>query len=321
MRPGQDEERTSFQTGQPWNPLWDIRADVAMAYGIGPTLPDRLKSYAQRGYIPEVMTGVSWGEYQDYLYGRFDGKNHEDAAQQRKNGEKISHGGDVYYMVPEEPFGRFLSKGVKEAIDAGAQAIYLEEPEFWAGTGWEPNFRKEWQALYHEPWVDPDSSPDAQYKASKLKSFLYRRALAQVFDFVKQYGQEHGGKKIPCYVATHSLLNYSSWEIVNPGSSLLDVGCDGFIAQIWTGTAREPNRYEGVKKERTFETAFLEYGAMQNLARAIPDARMWYLNDPIEDNPNHPWSSGPYWKRNLLLSITRVTPAASLPSAIFRIAK
>ena len=27
------------------------------------------------------MTGVAWGEYQDYLYGRFDGINHEDEVQ------------------------------------------------------------------------------------------------------------------------------------------------------------------------------------------------------------------------------------------------
>jgi hypothetical protein len=66
------------------------------------------------------------------------------------------------------------------------------------------------------------------------------------------------------------------------------VGADGYIAQIWTGTAREPNYYKGVLKERTFETAFLEYGAMQNLVRAS-GRRVWYLNDPIEDNPNLDW--------------------------------
>ncbi len=53
-----------------------------------------------------------------------------------------------------------------------------------------------------------------------------------------------------------------------PESSLLDVGADGYIAQVWTGTAREPNVYAGVTRERTFETAFLEYGALQNIARS-----------------------------------------------------
>ena len=55
---------------------------------------------------------------------------------------------------------------------------------------------------------------------------------------------------------------------MSPESSLIDVGADGYIAQVWTGTARTANLYEGRRRERTFETAFLEYGAMQNLVRA-----------------------------------------------------
>ena len=58
---------------------------------------------------------------------------------------------------------------------------------------------------------------------------------------------------VPCYVATHSLINYAQWKIVSPESSLLDVGADGYIAQVWTGTARTPNVYNGVTKQRTFD--------------------------------------------------------------------
>jgi hypothetical protein len=39
--------------------------------------------------------------------------------------------------------------------------------------------------------------------------------------------------------------------IVSPESSLLGVGADGYIAQVWTGTSRTPNVYNGVKKQRT----------------------------------------------------------------------
>src|SRR6185312_10033764 len=67
-----------------------------------------------------------------------------------------------------------------------------------------------------------------------------------------------------------------------------NVGCDGYVAQVWTGTARTPNVYDGKLRERTFDSAFLEYGAMQNLVRAT-GRRVWYLNDPVEDNPRHTW--------------------------------
>ncbi|WP_263384918.1 hypothetical protein, partial [Granulicella arctica] len=217
-------------------------------------------------------------------------------------------GREVPYIAPSISYGRFLAKGVEAAIDAGAEAIYLEEPEFWARAGWSDSFRREWQDYYHEPWQAPDSSPDAQYRASKLKYFLYQRALAQVFDAVKKYGAAQH-RTIPCYVATHSLINYAQWNIVSPESSLLDVGADGYIAQVWTGTAREPNLYDGKLQERTFETAFLEYGALDNIARSSGKP-IWYLNDPIEDNPRHSWPDyRTNWESTLVASLLQ--PAVS----------
>lgn len=297
-----EEERLSFQTGGPWSPRVNLNADVAMVYGIGEDLPARIKTWSERGYRIHVMTGVAWGSYQDYLYGRFDGVDHWDQAQTDRHGNQISHGKDVPYISPGESYGRYLTVGVKRALDAGAEAIHLEEPEFWARGGYEPNFKREWQAYYKEEWQPPHSTPDAQYRSSKLKYYLYRRALAEVFDFVKGYGKEHG-RAISCYVPTHSLINYAHWNIVSPESSLLDVGADGYIAQVWTGTARTPNVYEGREKERTFEAAFLEYGAMQNLVRAS-GRRIWYLNDPIEDNPDHSWDDyRKNWENTLTASL------------------
>ena len=297
-----DEQRLSFQTSAPWNPRVNLNADVAMVYGIDEGLPQRMASWREHGYRIEVMTGVAWGRYLDYIEGRFDGKPHRDQAQTDAAGNPIMHGNGIYYMSPDDSYGNYLAAGVRRALDAGAEAIYLEEPEYWVRAGWSENFKRQWKAYYGEDWQPPNSSPDAQYRASKLKYFLYRRALSQVFDSVKQWGVEHG-KSIPCYVPTHSLINYAQWGIVSPESSLLDVGCDGYIAQVWTGTARTPNVYEGNTKERTFETAFLEYGAMQNLVRAS-GRRVWYLNDPIEDNPNHSWDDyRKNWESTLAASL------------------
>ncbi|MEI9962685.1 MAG: hypothetical protein WDM76_16680 [Limisphaerales bacterium] len=144
---------------------------------------------------------------------------------------------------------------------------------------------------------------DARWRAGKLKYFLYRRALQQVFDYIQDYNRK-SGRHVRCYVPTHSLLNYAQWCIVSPESSLAQLnGCDGYIAQVWTGTSREPNRYRGEVRSRTFETAFLEYGAMQNLVRATGRS-VWYLNDPIEDNPNHDWNDyKSNWESTLTASL------------------
>jgi hypothetical protein len=301
----QADKRLTFQTNAAWSPRTAIESDVAIVYGIDPTLPARLQTWREHGYRAQVMTGVSWGHYEDYLHGRWDGIDHTDQRQTDKDGKPLQHGlgGDVWYMSPGKEYGNYLAQGVKRALDAGAESIYLEEPEFWVRSGYGPNFRSEWKAFYGQAWRPPHESVDNQYRASKLKYFLYRRALEQIFQFVKQYGKDHCRRDIPCYVPTHSLLNYAHWRIVSPESSLLDVGCDGYIAQVWTGTARTPNVYRGVAKSRTFETAFLEYGAMQNLVRAS-GRKVWYLNDPIEDNLNRSWTDyRANWESTLVASM------------------
>jgi len=286
--PDQASERTCFQTSRPWSPVGNLRGDVALVYGIDSSLPSRIETWRDAAYRIHVMTGVAWGNYQDYFYGRWDGIDHQNEAQTERDGHKIGHGGDVYYMCPGTNYGKYLCVGVQRALDNGAQAIHLEEPEFWDRAGYSEGFKREWRAYYHEDWQPPDGSVDAHWRSSNLKYFLYRRALQQVFDYVQAWNRKTG-RHVRCYVPTHSLLNYSQWGIVSPESSLamLD-GCSGYIAQVWTGTSREPNTFRGEVRSRTFETAFLEYGAMQNLVRSTGRS-VWYLNDPIEDNPNHDW--------------------------------
>ena len=296
--------------------MLQLPADVAMCYGVGPDLKPRIQKWKDHGFLVHVMTGVAWGNYQDYLYGRFDGKNHVDEAQTDRWGNVISHGGDVYYMCPGPGFGDFLAQRVRGAIEAGTSAIHLEEPEFWARAGYSEGFKRAWRAAYGEDWIAPHASTDAQYRASQLKYSLYRQALKQVFDTVHA-GNARTGRQIKCYVATHSLINYAHWGIVSPESSLLQVGGDGFIAQVWTGTARTPNVYEGVLRERTFETAFLEYGSMVAGTRGS-EGRLWLLHDPVEDDPDHSWEDyriqlGVHGRR--LAAVARGRPLRGRPLA------
>ena len=74
------------------------------------------------------------------------------------------------------PWGRFrINSGVVIRVRhlppcrSRTDECYLEEPGFWARAGWSDSFKREWQVFYDEPWQAPDSSPDAQYRASKLK--------------------------------------------------------------------------------------------------------------------------------------------------------
>ncbi|HNC23331.1 MAG TPA: hypothetical protein PLU52_03930, partial [Opitutaceae bacterium] len=295
--PAQAEERTAFQTAQPWNPAGNLPADVAIAYGIDPSLPDRVRTWRERGYRVHMMTGASWGEYYDYFHGRWDGRNHEDEIQTLASGERMAHpgGGGGYYMCPTESFGEFLWEGVRRGLDAGVEAVHLEESEYWAKTGYAEAFKREWRAYYHEEWQPPQGSVDAQWRASKLKYYLFQRVLRQVFSHVRDYNQRTG-RQVRCYVPTHSVLNYAYWRVLSAESSLAEVAeCDGYIGQVWTGSTRVPNRYQSETttwndiRERPFETAFCEYGLMANLSRAT-GRRIWFNGDPVEDDPKHDWT-------------------------------
>ncbi len=285
---GQEMETTCFQTASPWHPKIDIRSDVTIVYGVTPDFASRVQSWRDRGYGIHMMTGSAWGGYQDYFEGRFDGKTHPDEGQVQRDGETIWHGPSVPYIVPTEGYLTYLKSLIKTAIDEGVTTIHLEEPEFWNRAGYSEGFKREWQQYYGQPWQAQHESPAATYMSNKLKYHLYIRALSELFTYAKDYGRQ-SDRDIRCFVPTHSLLNYSSWNIVSPEAALAHIpGLDGFIGQVWTGTAREPNYYEGRVKERTFETAFLEYGSVEAMTRPT-GKRVYFLTDPIEDNPDKTW--------------------------------
>lgn len=293
------DAKTSFQTSEPWKPETDVRADATMVYGTvdrpGMSFEQRVQTWRNRGYLVQFMTGVAWGEYQDYFLGKWDGiDTHLEEGQRDRDGNEIAHGYMIPYIVPTESFIRYMQETqIKRVIDAGITSIYLEEPEFWMRAGYSDAFKKEWQNYYRFPWRPQHESPENTYLSNKLKYHLYYNALDKIFSFAKEYGKSKG-LDIKCYVPTHSLINYTAWQIVSPEASLASLDCvDGYIAQVWTGTSREPNYYNGVKKERVFENAFLEYGCMKSMTAPL-NRRTYFLTDPIEDRARD-WQD---YKRN-----------------------
>ncbi len=284
------EERTGYQQGSPLMASYDNQCDFVMVYRLNETTAQRVEQYREKGYVVHLMTGIAWGSYTDYLYGEWDGRNHRDEAQKDRYGNLIVHSEDSPYMVPTVSFADYISEKLRIAVDAGVEAIHVEEPEFWDRAGYSDAFKREYLLCYREPWQPPHGSVDAKYKCSKLKAYLYARTIDRVASSIKEYAKTKYDKEIRFYVPTHSLLNYTQWKIVSPEGKLADIpAVDGCIAQVWTGTSREMNWFDGVFKERTFETAYLEYGVMQELVKGT-GRHMWFLHDPIEDNPIFDWN-------------------------------
>jgi hypothetical protein len=298
------KEKTAFQTSSPWMPEIDVRSDIAIVYGVndrkGMTFEQRVQSWRDHGYQTNFMTGIAWGDYRDYFLGKWDGINHLGVGQVTQKGDTIFHGKDMPYVVPVKSFIEYMKTAViKRVIDVGITNIFLEEPEFWARAGYSAPFKEEWQKYYGFPWKSQHESAENTYLSSKLKYHLYYEAIKEVSSYAKAYGKSKG-KSIKVFIATHSLVNYSSWQIVSPEASLASLpGIDGYIAQVWTGTSREPTFFDGQKKERVFENAFLEYGSMVSMT-APTKRKMFFLTDPIEDWPRD-WSD---YKKNYQATFT-----------------
>lgn len=298
------EELTGYQASETIRPSVDLACDFVMVYGIDPGMPERVRQYREKGYVIHLMTGIAWGEYQEYLDGKWDGRRHWDEGQVDRCGNDVIHNPTVPYMVPTVAFAEYITERLKAAVDAGVEAIHVEEPEFWDRSGYSEAFKREYEIFYREPWKPQHESLDAQYKSARLKAYLYKRTIDRVSAAIKEYAKVTYGKDLRFYVPTHSLLNYTQWKIMSPEAELIGIPTvDGYIAQIWTGTSREANVYEGVYKERTFETAYLEYGVMQELVKGT-GRRMWFLNDPIEDLPSYTWENYEYnYRRTAVASL------------------
>ncbi len=305
----QSQVRTTFQTTQPWRPTMDNRADAVMIYGIygdhripeqRKAFHDRIKSWSERGYSTHFMTGIAWGEYQDFFSGAWDGSRHDDNGQVRENGDTVWHHPGVPYIVPTDKYIEYFNQQhIQPVIDAGINEIFLEEPEFWAFAGYSQAFKDEWQKYYGFEWRPQHTSPENTYLSNKLKYHLYYEALRKTFSYAKEYGRTKG-MDVKCYVPTHSLLSYTQIQMVSPEASLASLDCvDGYIAQVWTGTARMANLYNGVIKERCFEGAFLEYGSMASMTEPT-GRKMFFLTDPVED-ARRDWAD---YKRNYEATFT-----------------
>ena len=61
------EELTGYQASGDYRPSVDLQCDFVMVYGLDETTVERISNYRKQGYVVHLMTGISWGKYQDYL--------------------------------------------------------------------------------------------------------------------------------------------------------------------------------------------------------------------------------------------------------------
>lgn len=294
-----EDLRTYLLAGNPYDDRIDIRSDGVIIYG-HQNYERRAHRWRQQGYSTHFMTGLSSGSYDEYLSGKFDNEKHYHERQQNPDGSRWERNPSLYHLTPTPPFIEYLKSIIKTVIDAGADSVFLTQPEYAAETGYSAAFKDAWRSFYEQTWQDPWSSVQSRYMSGHLKQNLFLYGIDELTTYAKSYAASQR-KEIKCYVALQSLINYTHWGIVSPHSQLLDIQkCDGLLAMVSTTTARTPNIYNGLRRERTFETALLEYSSFVHLIKGT-QAELIFMQDPVEEYEEYPWED---YKQNYEATVT-----------------
>lgn len=270
------EAFTSFQTNASYNPGIDIKTDAVLVYG---ACKRKVRGWQNKGYRIWSMYNSIWDNIHTPVF-----KKHPEIIQTLKDGKPYQLMADRYWAVPSPIWADYIWKRVERGLEAGVEAVVLEEPEYSYSAGYSGYFKKAWEEFYGEPWRPPHSSPTAAFKAGRLIGHLLSEFYRDVFKKVKE--------KVPgvkTYIATHSIFHYVTM-FVAPFSKFIDNPyCDGIIGQVWTGTAKYPFVLRGKRASYIFQRAYLEYSFFAGFKRAWKEKEMWFLTDPVEDDPDYTW--------------------------------
>ncbi|MCD9024578.1 OmpL47-type beta-barrel domain-containing protein [Cohnella silvisoli] len=282
--------RTTFQTGVSGsNEASHVLADSVMVYvgGAPNTIRPAIASWTNKGYQVDVMMALN-RDMKYYVLGNFDGQTHYDEIQSDKDGNRFTHPTDVNvpYMVPTENWNDYVYELSRISIEAGAKRIVFEEPDVFIKSGYSEAFKREWLAYYGAPWVAPNSSKDAEYKAQKLNVYLCYRAIKEVSEEIKQNYPD-----VEVVIASHTGISYLMYGITTSNYDYYNIPTiDGVIAQVWSDTALVPVPYAGTTERRVFESAYIDYSSFANLQVGNDGKQLYALADPKADSPGYGWS-------------------------------
>ncbi|MGV3720659.1 MAG: hypothetical protein ACO1SX_07090, partial [Actinomycetota bacterium] len=291
----------AFQTNLEYDPRIDLKADLVAVHKHGGShdeIDRAIRSWRSAGYPVHRMFFIGSDAGRLYTSGKADGTPHPGEVETDAAGKPIMIGNRPY-MVPTEGWLNYLKDHIRRAIDSGAEGIWPEEPLMHAGSGYSPAFKSAWQLFYEAPWREPHESPATFFRASRLKSDLYLRAVNELLQYTKTYGREKG-RDVKFLLPVHSPIGYANSELIFPHAAASRLSIDGMVAQVWSGPARAPFPSAGKMEPRLFENSWLMYSYFANLLDGFPEKPLYLLADPVEDDPSRSWAEYEKWYKSVL---------------------
>ncbi len=265
--------RTTFQANTLYADVYNINTDSVMVYS---TADANFQSWYSSGdYVVDMMIAINRAG-KDYL--DRDEDNYND-IQMDSSGNYIVHTeNQAWYMVPSLDWIEYAwEEMLKPMIETyHPQTIALEEPEMWIRSGYSETFKEEWEDFYGEDWEAPSSSAAANLKANLLKTYLFERILIELSKRAKELDPT-----IQIYVASHSTVNYTAWNINAGLNTYLATGAiDGVIGQTWADTHNSAFKYNGQSIRDNYTNAFIEYCSYVD---SVEGTNFYALADPMAD--------------------------------------
>ena len=269
--------RTTFQANTLYSDVYNIHTGSVMVYSSNDT--NFISWYSSGDYVVDMMIAINRA---GKAYLDLDEDNYND-IQKDSGGNYIVHTeNQAWYMVPSLDWIEYaweeLLKPVIETYHP--QTIALEEPEMWIRSGYSETFKEEWEEFYGEPWQAPSSSAAANLKANLLKTYLFERILIELSSRAKELDPT-----IQIYVASHSTVNYTAWNINAGLNTYLATGAiDGVIGQTWADTHNSAFKYNGASIKDNFTNAFIEYCSYVD---SVEGTNFYALADPMADGQSY----------------------------------
>ncbi|MBS7617942.1 hypothetical protein KEJ25_04965, partial [Candidatus Bathyarchaeota archaeon] len=285
--------KTSFQTNEydpdksPMNKLpGGFRTDVAIVYmnDFRQDIFSAVRNWKINEYEVWVMVSASHDWTGGYVEGAFDGLTHYDEVQTYADG-RMARIGRGYYMVPTEGWTTYIQYLIEKALKADVDGVVLEEPEFWVDAFYSEAFEK-YLPIFYEASPSQEGNQLMNEITGSLMAKLYLELERNIFNYVKMLNPN-----VKTFLALHSPLNYAEWGISTPYAMTLDIqSLDGYIAQVWSDTARTPI----YGTTALFEHAYLEYTYFENLVEGTGKTLI-LLMDPKSDDPDYTWDDYRKW--------------------------
>ncbi|MBQ9416528.1 MAG: hypothetical protein IJU20_06780 [Clostridia bacterium] len=270
-------DTSTFQTVNTYMDSMYFRSDAVMCYVAKKSEADGVFSDWMKvsdEYTVNMMMAIN---RDNGVYVQKDPKKVSD-IQTRKDGSYFIHSGDTnYYMVPTLDWIEYIWDITKYCVEKYApDVVTYEEPEMWFDSGYSQGFKDEWERYYEEDWMPQTASAEAMYMTMKLKTYLFQRILTEMEKRIHELNPD-----IKIYIASHSTVNYASWNITPGLNTYMSLGVlDGIIGQTWSDTSNVTLEYKGNNVKDNYLTTLIDYSTYLDSVR---DTTFYALSDPMAD--------------------------------------